>query len=213
MTKKPSVLLAEDHPLVLSALRSLVDADPGLRLIDTCTDGLAAISAVQVNPPDVAVVDVNMPGLSGLKFLEEVRSRNLPVGVVLFTAEIGDRDIYDAVTGGVDGIVFKRSAPDTLLECIHAVAAGARYLSDPAIETAIERQRQRQQTMNRVLGPLSARERDVAMIVASHLSNKEIADALTITEGTVKVHLHSIFMKLDVTDRSSLRSLVLQVVG
>ncbi len=207
MTKRISVLLAEDHPLVLAALAGLVRSARGLELVEACSDGLAAFAALGAGSPDVAVVDVNMPGLSGLQFLEEVRSRGLLVKVALFTAEISDAQTYDAVAGGVDGIVLKSSAPETLIACIRAIASGERYLSEAAM-AAVARQQALQERRRLALAPLSARERDIATMAAGQASNREIADALDITEGTVKVHLHSIFAKLGATGRASLRALL-----
>ncbi len=207
-TGKTTVLLADDHPLVLDALKGLIAGDKNLRPLHFVDDGLAAISALEIEAPDVALVDVRMPGLSGLKFLEEVRSRMLPVRVILFTAELKDEEICEAISLDVDGIMFKRSAPENLLDCIHRVAAGSRCFPDASIAVAVDRQRQRRDQMGQVLASLSPRETDIAMRAAKRMSNKEIAEALNITEGTVKVHLHNIFLKLGLFDRSALRSLI-----
>jgi len=205
---RTTVLLADDHPLVLNALKGLITGDENLRPIHFVGDGLAAISAIEKEAPDVAVVDVRMPVLCGLKLLEEVRSRALPVRVILFTAEMNDEEICQAVSLGVDSIMFKRSAPENLLDCIHRVAAGSRCFPDASIAAAVDRQRQRRERMDRLLASLSPRETDITMMAAKRMSNKEIAQSLDITEGTVKVHLHNIFLKLGLADRSALRSLV-----
>lgn len=207
-TRPATVLLADDHPLVLSALEGLIGGDEKLRTIHFVADGLAAITAVEKEAPDVAVVDMRMPGLSGLKFLEEVRSRSLPVRVILFTAEMNDEEISDAVSLGVDGILFKRSAPENLIDCIHKVARGSRCFPDASIAAAVDRQRRQRDRMDQLLPRLSPRETAVAMMAAKRMSNKEIAKALDITEGTVKVHLHNIFLKLGLADRAALRALV-----
>ncbi|WP_083265363.1 response regulator [Sinorhizobium alkalisoli] len=211
-SRPTTILFADDHPLVLNALKGLVGADETLRPIHFVCDGLAAISALEKDAPDVAVVDMRMPGLSGLKFLEEVRSRNLPVRVILFTAEMNDEEICDAVSLGVDSILFKRSAPENLLDCIHKVAVGNRCFPDESIAAAVDRQRQQRERMDQLLPRLSPRETAIATMAAKRMSNKEIAKALDITEGTVKVHLHNIFLKLGLSDRSALRTLLSPVV-
>lgn len=205
---RTTVLLADDHPLVLNALKGLIAGDKNLRPLCFVGDGLAAISAIEKEPPDVAVVDVRMPGLSGLKLLEEIRSRTLPVKVILFTAEMNDEEICEAISLGVDSIMFKRSIPESLLDCIHRVAAGSRCFPDASIAAAVDRQREQRDRKDQLLAPLSPREADIALMAAKRMSNKEIAKTLDITEGTVKVHIHNIFLKLGLSDRSALRSLV-----
>jgi DNA-binding NarL/FixJ family response regulator len=149
-TARTTILLADDHPLVLNALKGLIAGDKDLWPIHFVDDGLAAIAAVEKEAPHVAVVDVRMPDLSGLKFLEEVRSRTLPVRVILFTAEMNDEEIYQAVSPGVDSIIFKRSAPESLVDCIHQVAAGSRCFPDASIAAAVDRQRRRRDRMDQV---------------------------------------------------------------
>src|SRR5205814_2814535 len=122
-----TILLADDHPLLLRALAELLSHDPHLRIVARCPDGATALDAATRLQPDLAIVDVKMPGLTGLQFLSAVQSAGLSTRVVLLTGQLGDDSIFDAVAGGVAALVFKDAVPDDLLGCIHHVLAGERW--------------------------------------------------------------------------------------
>lgn len=207
MTEPPTVLLADDHPLVLRGLADLLAGDGGVRVLASCRDGQAALDAAHEIRPDIAVVDFNMPRLDGLGFLRAARSSGLPTRVILLTAELADNQIYDAVNGGVAGLVFKDSAPDTLLDCIREVSAGRRWLPE-TVDAAISRESERRQLGHGLWKSLTEREREIAILAAENLSNKEVARRLDIAEGTVKIHLNHIYGKLRVASRTALLALV-----
>ena len=207
--RRITVVLADDHPLVLRGLQDLLTPHPHVDIVTVCRDGGAAATAVRELKPDILVADVNMPILSGLDILDAVISEKLPTRVVFLTASLADHDIFDAVTRGIHGIVLKDSAPDVLLDCIESVAAGKRWLLSEHVGPAMEREVARRDDGRRLFGSLTLRERELAELAAEGLSNKQIARRLGIFEGTVKLHLHNIYQKLGISNRTVLTAIVL----
>lgn len=201
-----TILLADDHPVVLRGLASLINGNPGFEIVASCSDGSAALAEIQRSRPDIAVIDLNMPGVSGLDILREVRAATLPARIVFLTADIGDADIMSAVSKGLDGLIMKDAAPDTLVDCLRAVAAGCRWLPAATIVAAMDRETQRRDHARDLFKPLTEREREVLGLASRDLSNKEIARDLNISEGTVKVHLNKVYSKLNVSSRVSLQA-------
>ncbi|MCV0395638.1 MAG: response regulator transcription factor [Rhizobiaceae bacterium] len=212
-TNDLTILLADDHPLVLRGLVDLLAGEPRLKLLDPCRDGVAALGAVRRHRPDIAVVDVNMPGLDGLAFLRALRADGLPTRVILLTGELNDSGIFDALSHDLSGLVFKDAAPETLVDCIREVGAGRRWLPAEIVGPAIARETDRREKGRHVWAALTDREREIAVLMARNISNKEMAHRLGITEGTVKIHLNRIYSKLNVPNRSALVSLIAPVVA
>jgi DNA-binding NarL/FixJ family response regulator len=191
------MIVADDHPLVLRGVEGLFDPAE-FEVVALCANGNAAMEQIERGACDVAVLDIAMPGLSGIEILKRVRRQNLPVKVVLLTSTIDDDSLVDVVREGVDGLVLKEAAAEVLVTCVRAVCRG---------DTWIDRE-----VMARALRKLSApppaklteREVEVAQFVAQGLRNKEIAYRANISEGTVKMHLHNIYEKLGVGSRTEL---------
>jgi two-component system nitrate/nitrite response regulator NarL len=167
------------------------------------------LDAIRVHRPDIAVVDVTMPGVNGLAVLGTVVDERLATRVVLLTASVTDSQILEAVTAGVHGLVLKESAPEMLVNCLRGVAAGRRWLPQEIIKPALDRELQRREEGRRFVRELTAREIDIIRLIADGLSNKAIASRLTISEGTVKIHLHHIYQKLGISNRAALAALAI----
>lgn len=203
-----TILLADDHPVVLRGLASLIHGNPDLEIVASCTDGLTALAEIQKRRPDIAVVDLKMPGLSGLDILKEVRAATLSTRIVLLTADISDRDIVDSLSTGLDGLVMKNAAPDTLIDCLREVAAARQWLPPDTVGAALCRETERRDRARILFKPLTEREREIVKMASRGLSSKEIARHLDISEGTVKIHLNRVYSKLNVTSRVSLQTKV-----
>lgn len=202
-----TVLIADDHPLMLRALEGLFEGQPDLRLVGACSNGITALDEIRRLRPEIALVDVNMPGLNGLRVAQSARAEQLPTRVMLLTAELDDADIFDAVTSGVDGIVFKDASPSDLVEIVLRVRSGEKWFPAEIIDDAVLRQTERHAKKEAAWSCLSLREREIAYLVAEGLHNKEIAYRLGITEGTVKLHVSKIYSKSNIHDRKGLASL------
>lgn len=198
MTK---VLVADDDPLTLSGIELLL-ADSNFRVIGRARSGLEVLDSLGSLRPEMLILDIRMPERSGLDVLRTLRSRGDLRPIVLLTGSINDQSAKEAMDLGVNGLVIKASAPRDLLICLEAVAQGRRWFDQDVMQRAMELVGGPAQ--HDPLEPLSPRERGIAGLVQRGLRNKEIADELGLTEGTVKVHLHKIFEKLDLRSRTEL---------
>ena len=199
-----SIILADDHPIVLGGLVTLLKQDKALHLVATCANGQEALDAIRTLRPALALLDFNMPRLNGLQVLEALIAEKLPTRVCFLAASLSDKEIVAVADKGAFGIVLKESAPDTLITALHAIAAGQKWLSGALVNGASTRLRELQAEISRVSDALSPREIEIMLRVAEGLSNKEVGRQLKISEGTVKMHLHSIYQKINVSNRTSL---------
>lgn len=189
------VIIADDHPIVLDGLAHLFRAEPDLELVQRCRTGDEALAGARRERPDVLVLDVRMPGRSGLAVLRALVEEKNPARVVLFSGGMTDAEMTVAMRLGAAGIVLKESAPEMLLQCVRTVAAGGAPWVDPAA---------RPPSAAEAAEALTRRELDIVRMVAVGARNKKIADQLGISEGTVKMHLHTIYEKLEISGRVEL---------
>jgi two-component system nitrate/nitrite response regulator NarL len=193
-----NLLIADDHPLVLKGVEGLFDPAE-FRIAAICTDGISALDQIRAGVCDIAVIDLHMPGRTGLEILRAVRGEALPVKIVLLTATVEDATLVEAIQGEVDGLVLKESAASLLVTCVKSVRDGASWIDKHAMTRAFNAV-----THTPHLARLTERETEVARHVASGLRNKEIAARANITEGTVKMHLHNIYEKIGIGTRTEL---------
>jgi DNA-binding NarL/FixJ family response regulator len=198
------VVLVDDHPIVLEGLQQLFQRQPDFEVVCCCPDGTAAVEAVAAHTPDVLVLDLRMGGQSGLDVLRVLAARGLPCRTVLLTAGIRDEEVVDAVKLGAMGVVLKESPPEVLLESVRSVHRGEQWIERDTVTRAFRTVLDRQQAAERAGETLTPREVEMVRLVAQGLRNKIIAERLSISEGTVKVHLHNIYEKLGVDGRLEL---------
>ena len=197
-----TLLIADDHPIFLNGLVVLLQAS-GHSVIAQCSSGTEVLEALQRVEPDVLLLDVNMPAPTGLEIASQLRESTHPAKIVLLTTALDDSQIEQAVRIGINGIVLKEDAPQQLIICLTKVQAGQRWF-DSGIAVRAMKAFEARATADRAADQLSARELDVVKLVARGLQNKEVARELAITEGTVKMHLHTIYRKLNVRSRLEL---------
>ena len=198
------IVLADDHVIVLDGLEQLFRLEPELEVVARSTTAEAAVKAVQEHRPDVLVLDLVMPGHDGMWVLRELSELNLPTRTVLLTAHVEENRLVEAIRLGVWGIVLKEMAPRMLMECVRKGHAGEKWLEQQSVTRAIERMQKRESEIDRLTRLLTPRELEIVRLASEGLRNKEIGERLSITEGTVKIHLHNIYEKLGVTGRSQL---------
>lgn len=199
-----TLILADDHPIILEGLSQLFQRDKDFKVLATCTSGEQAIAAVRQHRPDVLVLDVRMPNGDGLSVLKRIHEEHLPTRVVLLTASMQDDEVLQAMEQGVWGLVLKEAAAVSLVDTVRRVTRGERTLDQTMIVRALDRMLERQSGMRHAAEVLSRREAEIVKMVAAGLRNKEIANKLFIGEGTVKTHLHAIYKKLGVHGRVEL---------
>jgi DNA-binding NarL/FixJ family response regulator len=198
------VLLADDHPIVLAGLEGLLQRESGISVVGHCSDGVETLRAVAKHRPHVLVLDLKMPRADGVTVLAEMRKQSLPTRVIVLAAVIEDEDLLHAIRLGARGVVLKEIAPRFLVDCIRAVHGGRQWFDQRAVGDAMEKLVRRDAAATEISALLSRREIDVARAVAHGLRNREIAERLGIAEGTVKLHLHTIYTKLKVDGRTAL---------
>ncbi len=192
------LLLADDHPMIRAALEVLL-RDTQFEIVGMAGNGPDTLQAVEELKPDILLLDIQMPGASGIEVLRQLRSAKTELRIVLLTAGIDDPALLEAKELKVDGVVLKNSDPAYLLDCLESVRSGRSWM-DPELAGRL-----------RQLGPgggkrasLAPRERQLIGHVRQGLRNREIAEQLGVTEGTVKAYLHAIFEKLGVGNRTEL---------
>jgi two-component system nitrate/nitrite response regulator NarP len=196
-----SVLLADDHPFMRAGVEAVLSGTR-FAIVAMANDGEEAIAAVARTDPDICIFDVRMPKRSGLDLLETLRAKGDNRPVVLLTAALEDHALFGAVRAGVNGIVLKDGAEDALLDALEKVAGGMKAIPQALLQRALDLSLAGGKADP--LGPLAPRERQIAAHVGRGLRNREIAEALAMSEGTVKVYLHTIYQKLAIKNRTEL---------
>ncbi|MDP2390944.1 MAG: response regulator transcription factor [Acidobacteriota bacterium] len=198
------VALADDHPIVLDGLEQLFRLEADIDVVARCRTADEALRALRAVSPDVLVLDLLMPGGGGLELLRAMGEKDRRTRIILLTAVIDDDQLLEAIRLGAQGVVLKDMAPQLLLDAIREVHAGGQWLERGLGGRALRRLLSREQRASETARRLSSREREIVRLVAGGLRNRAIADRLSISEGTVKVHMHNIYEKLDLNGRVEL---------
>ncbi|TCM15326.1 LuxR family two component transcriptional regulator [Novosphingobium sp. PhB165] len=202
-----TLVVCDDHPMILSGIQTLLGVDPELQVVATARDGETALRKIEEYQPDIALIDIYMPDLDGLDLLGRINRAGWPVRVVLLSAAISDAQVIEAIAAGAAGIVLKDIAPTTLVECLRKVARGGRWLPQHLVAAAINRRRAEEREVS-PFESLTPREWEVTRLLAKGMANRDIAGELAISLGTVKIHLHSIYSKLGADNRTTVALMV-----
>jgi DNA-binding NarL/FixJ family response regulator len=201
---KIRVVLADDHPIVLDGLAQLFKLEPDFEVVARCRDGEETMRVLAAEEPDLVVLDIRMPRLDGLGVLERIRRERLVTRVVLLTAAIESRQVVEALRLGARGLVLKEMAPELLVQAARRVHAGGQWFDPTLVSRAVEGLVRRGGGEPPSGEKLTPREREIVAMVAQGLRNRVIAERLGISEGTVKLHLHHVYEKLDLSGRVEL---------
>jgi DNA-binding NarL/FixJ family response regulator len=198
--------MVDDHPLILSGLRDLLSSNPEFDVRATCGTAEEGWSAIVEHRPDIVILDLKLPGTDGLAVLRRLDPTQ-PPAVVLLTAAQEEDLLLDAVRLGARGIVRKATAPRVLEDCLRTVHAGGTALELDGIDMAA-RVAQRQAVERELEDTLTSRELEIVGLVAQNLDNAGISRRLSISPGTVKIHLHHVYDKLQLRGREDLQTLL-----
>jgi DNA-binding NarL/FixJ family response regulator len=187
------ILCVDDHPVVLDGLSAIIAMQPDMEIAATAPNGENALRAFREHKPDVTIVDLSLPDMSGFELIEAIHELDGRAKVIVLSSYDGDADIQRALETGAQGYVAKGLVRDELLNAIRTVCKGGKHI--PAVIA---------QRLAEYMGgdAISGREVQVLQLVANGKRNKEIAAELAIAEDTVKMHVRNIFSKLNVTDRT-----------
>lgn len=206
-----TIVLADDHHIVRQGLRSLLEAEPDFSVVGETGDGLETAQLVERLQPHVLVLDLMMPGLSGLEVTRRVSRRSPQTRIVILSMHADEAHVLEALRVGAAAYVLKESTAAELVRAVREAAAGRRYLSPPLSERAIEAYVQKAEST--ALDPyerLTAREREVLHLVAEGHTNTQIADRLFISRRTVETHRANLMRKLDLQSQTDLISYALR---
>jgi two-component system, NarL family, nitrate/nitrite response regulator NarL len=197
---RTTVVVADDHPLYREAVVRAVRARAEFELLEQAPDGRSALAIIRERSPDVAVLDVEMPGLGGVDVVNAVARDGLTTRIVLLSAHLESETVYEAVAGGVRAYLSKSSPAEQICDVIAAVARGETVLPaeiQAGLAAAVR-------SHNRPTGPaLTPRERDVLQLLAEGLSSPAMAERLHLSPATIKSHLKTLYEKLGVSDRAA----------
>lgn len=196
-----TILLADDHQILLRPLKQLIESESEMIVVAAVSTGAEALLAVHAYRPNIALLDLAMPHPGGMELLRIFNAERTGVRVVFMTASINHDDVIEAMAAGVAGILLKESAPEDMLTCLQAVARGERWLPQSVVAPALSAELHRDR---RCEGSLTPREKEIVRCVSRGMSNKLVARQLNISDGTVKMHLHNIYSKVGVNNRTAL---------
>jgi DNA-binding NarL/FixJ family response regulator len=203
MTERIRIVLADDHAVVRQGIRRFLEEDQAIDVVAEASDGAEAVRLVQQHRPDVAVLDIRMPEVTGVEAARRIKARFPGVRVLILTAYDDDPYIFALLEAGADGYVLKTASGDQLADAVHTVYRGESALS-PEIASKVVRRA----TTGRPPGaadqvePLTPREIDVLRLVARGMTNRQVGSELDISHRTVQGHLASIYGKLNVSSRT-----------
>jgi DNA-binding NarL/FixJ family response regulator len=195
------ILVVEDHHVVRQGLIALLNVAEGVEVVGEAADGIEAVRQFETHHPDVTLVDLRLPKLSGVEVIQRVRSNHANARFIVLTTYDGDEDIYRALQAGARAYLLKGMTVEVLMSTIRAVHAGKSIIPPSIAQKLAERMSTEQ---------LTNREQDVLQQIVLGKSNKEIASALDISEATVKTHINNLLGKLGVEDRTQAATAAIQ---
>jgi two-component system, NarL family, nitrate/nitrite response regulator NarL len=200
-----SVVLADRNLHVLRGLTRLIGEEEDFKIVATCRDGATCIHAIRELRPNIALIGIFMPGLSGLEIVASAASEQLTTRVVFLTASNEDRKLVTAAAKGGVGVLPNEVGPEYLLHFLRRVAADRRLLP----LALVGKDTLAREAADGCLSVLTDRERQIMRLVSEGLSNKVVGNRLGVSEGTIKVHLHHMYQKLAISNRTTLAAMVI----
>lgn len=198
------LVLADNHPLILDGLDYFCSQQVDFQPVARCANGVETVQAVRKHRPDILLLDVDFPDIGGLAVLRQLKQERIPTKAVLLTAALDDKQALEALRLGVRGVLLKNMPTTMLAQCIRRVDAGGQWLEKQSVGLAIEHMLLHEAGARRLANVLTPREIEIVVRVSEGLRNREIAQQLTVKEGTVKIHLHHIYQKLGLNNRVDL---------
>ena len=197
-------MLADDHALVRRGLRLILDAQPDLEVVAEADNGAEAVKRAMSSEVELAILDISMPRMTGLQAAAELRQRSAELKILILSMHESEQYLYEALRAGASGYVLKRAADRDLVEACRATIRGEPFLYPAAITALVNDYVRRAHNGEEPRNPLTPRESEVIKLVAENYTNRQIAEALVISEKTVERHRANILEKLGMRDRVEL---------
>jgi DNA-binding NarL/FixJ family response regulator len=195
------ILIVDDHPVVRAGLSDMLSTQAGMEVAGSTDDGEEALALIEGHRPDVLLLDLRMPGMSGIELLTRLKASHSTLRTIVLTSFDGDEDIYRAVKAGAEGYLLKSTTQAEMVQAIQSVHAGKRHIPLHIAGRLSQRM---------MRSSLTPRETEVLAMLAKGLTNKEIGRALQISQNTAHNHINSILEKLEVTGRTEAATLAIQ---
>jgi len=203
MSDKIQVVLADDHVFVRDGIKSLLENEANITVIGEATDGLEALTAIDELKPDLLILDIRMPNLTGIEVVEKLRGKNNTVKIIMLSMHESEEYVLKSIQAGADGYLLKGSSKEEFLKAVHTVSSGGKYfsgdissiligqLTNPSLITEPKPSLGEEQVITK-------REKEILKLLLSGKGNKEIAEALDISKRTAEVHRFNLMKKLKV---------------
>lgn len=195
------VMIADDHSMVREGIKALLELDGDIRVIEEAVDGLDCLKKMEYIHPDILLLDINMPNMNGIEVLKKIRNSKMNVKILILTVHNEVEYLMKAIDIGIEGYVLKDSESSVLKKAIVDIMKGDIFIQPDLIPPLNAKKIEKNNDKDK-LDKLTNRERDVLLLLAVGMYNKEIAERLNISERTVKNHVSNLFKKLGVTDRT-----------
>lgn len=209
MSEKLKIIIADDHPIFRGGLRQVIDGDLKFQVIAEASDGETALSLIEEQKPDIVILDVNMPKMTGFIVAKELLRKNINCEIIFLTMHSEEAMFNKAMDLGAKGYVLKDSASVDIINCLQAVGNGQNYTS-PAITTYLFKRATRNTKKSNSIEDLTPTERIILRLIAEYKTSREIADELSISYRTVENHRYNICQKLEVSGSNSLVKFAIQ---
>jgi two-component system nitrate/nitrite response regulator NarL len=197
------VLAIDDHPLFRKGVSDLIDMEPSLILVGEATNGQEGLALAKSLNPDLILLDINMKGMSGLETLKVLKQEDMDALILMLTVSDNEEDVLTALRIGADGYLLKDMEPEDILESIRRALLGTVVISERLTQLLAKALRDENKLSEEsIQAPLTTREQEILQQIANGMSNKRIANALGISEGTVKVHVKHLLKKLNLHSRT-----------
>lgn len=195
------VMIVDDHKMIREGLKQLIELEGDMKVIEEAENGLDCIEKLEVNKPEILLLDINMPKMNGIQTLEKIKEEKMDLKVLMLTVHSEVEYLLKAVDIGVDGYILKDADSTELRKAIFSIVEGNKYIQSSLIPLLNSKMIARDVDSEKIK-LLTKRELQILMNAASGMSNKEIGDKLQISERTVKNHISSVFKKIEVSDRT-----------
>ena len=205
------VVIVSRYPVVLLGLNCLLEAERDFKIVARCSDHASCFKAIRDLAPDIAILDMSLSDIFGQEMLDIASSATPAVRLVCFTTSVEDRDLALLAAAGAYGVILSDEKPETFIQILRQVADGRRMVPPPSSEEAISSAQSA--IPEKCPAVLTDRERQIMRLVSEGVSNKEIGRRLKVADGTIKVHLHHIFRKLEISNRTILATLAVSSPG
>jgi len=203
MSNPIRVVIADDHVFVRDGIKSLLESEANIEVVGEATDGLEALKIIEINQPDLLILDIRMPNLTGIEVVEKLRNQNNPIKIVMLSMHESEEYVLKSIKAGADGYLLKGSSKEEFLKALHTVSDGGKYFSGDISSILIGQlthpttsSEAKQVNGEEML--ITKREKEILTLLLSGKGNKEIAEALDISKRTAEVHRFNLMKKLKV---------------